>query len=153
MNNRPLLSAVTVFLGVALSAAAAAQSSQELPRQKVLGIGGLFFKADNPGRLAEWYETHLGISIVPRSAEQKPWRQDAGPTAFVPFSKNTTYFGRPEQGWMVNFRVADLKAMVAQLRAAGVTVEDPKSYPNGDFARLHDPEGNPIELWEPKEPK
>jgi glyoxylase I family protein len=153
MNNRPLLSAATVFLVVALSAAAAAQSPQEVPKQKVLGIGGLFFKSENPGRLAEWYETHLGITIVPRSYEQKPWRQDAGPTAFAPFSKNTTYFGKPEQSWMVNFRVADLKAMVAQLRAAGITVEDPKSYPNGDFARLHDPEGNPIELWEPKEPK
>jgi predicted enzyme related to lactoylglutathione lyase len=54
---------------------------------------------------------------------------------------------------MVNFRVADLKAMVAQLRAAGVTVQEPESYPNGDFARLHDPEGNPIELWQPRERK
>jgi len=71
----------------------------------------------------------------------------------IPFEKDTTYFGKPTQSWMVNFRVADLKAMVAQLRAAGVTVEEPQSDPNGDFARLHDPEGNPIELWEPKEPE
>lgn len=53
---------------------------------------------------------------------------------------------------MINFRVADLAAMVAELRAAGVTVEEPQSDPNGDFARLHDPEGNPIELWQPKQP-
>jgi glyoxylase I family protein len=53
---------------------------------------------------------------------------------------------------MVNFRVADLKAMVAQLRAAGIEVEEPTSYPNGDFSRLHDPDGNPIELWEFKQP-
>src|SRR4029077_6386861 len=93
--------------------------------------------------------THLGISPVPTSQGQEPWHQDAGPTAFAPFKKDTSYFGRPEQGWMVNFRVADLKAMIAQLRAAGIAVDDPQSYPNGDFARLHDPEGNSIELWEP----
>jgi glyoxylase I family protein len=121
--------------------------------QKVLGIGGLFFKSDDPERLAKWYETHLGISLVPTSYEQKPWHQEAGPTAFAPFKKDTQYFGRPEQAWMINFRVADLEAMIAQLRAAGITVEDPKSYPNGDFARLHDPEGNPIELWQFKQPE
>ena len=121
--------------------------------QKVLGIGGFFFKSENPEQLAKWYETHLGISLVPTTDEQRPWHQEAGPTAFAPFKKDTTYFGRPEQGWMINFRVADLKAMVAQLRAAGITVDEPTSYPIGDFARLHDPEGNPIELWEPKEPE
>ena len=94
--------------------------------------------------------TYLGISLVPTSAEQKPWHQDAGPTAFAPFKKDTKYFGDPEKNWMINFRVADLKAMIAQLRAAGVAVGEPQSYPNGDFARLRDPEGNPIELWQPK---
>jgi catechol 2,3-dioxygenase-like lactoylglutathione lyase family enzyme len=54
---------------------------------------------------------------------------------------------------MINFRVADLAAMAVQLRAAGITIEDPQSYPNGDFARLHDPEGNPIELWQSKDPE
>ena len=120
--------------------------------QKVLGIGGLFFKSEDPDELAKWYETHLGISLVPKSYGEDPWQQDAGPTVFAPFSKDTTYFGRPEQLWMINFRVADLKAMVAQLRAAGITVEEPASYPNGLFSRLHDPEGNPIELWEPQDP-
>lgn len=119
--------------------------------QKVLGIGGLFFKSENPERLAQWYQTHLGIPVIPTSYEEEPWRQEAGPTAFAPFMKDTEYFGRPEQSWMVNFRVADLKAMVAQLRAAGITVEDPQSFPNGDFARTHDPEGNPIELWQFKQ--
>ena len=120
--------------------------------QKVLGIGGLFFRAENPDQLAKWYETHLGITVVPKSYDEQGWTQEAGPTAFAPFKRDTTYFGRPEQGWMVNFRVADLAAMVAQLRAAGITIEDPQSYPNGDFARLHDPEGNPIELWQEKQP-
>jgi glyoxylase I family protein len=121
--------------------------------QKVLGIGGLFFKAQDPDALAKWYETHLGISRVPSDYDQKPWLQEAGPTAFAPFKKDTTYFGKPEQSWMINFRVADLKAMVAQLRAAGITVGEIQSFPNGEFARLQDPEGNPIELWESKTAK
>jgi predicted enzyme related to lactoylglutathione lyase len=62
----------------------------------------------------------------------------------------TKYFGSPQQAWIVNFRVRSLDAMVAQLRASNVAVEvDREKYPNGRFARLHDPEGNPIELWEP----
>jgi predicted enzyme related to lactoylglutathione lyase len=120
--------------------------------QKVLGIGGLFFKSSDPERVAKWYETHLGITVVPTSYEAECWRQEAGPTVWAPFKKDTTYFGKPEQAWMVNFRVADLQAMVAQLRAAGIEVEEPTSYPNGDFSRLHDPDGNPIELWEFKQP-
>jgi len=117
--------------------------------QKVLGIGGLFFRADNPQGLARWYETHLGISLVPTSYEQEPWHQDAGPTVFAPFEKDTSYFGNAEQAWMINFRVADLEAMAAQLCAAGIPVGEIESHPNGKFARIHDPQGNPIELWEP----
>ena len=120
--------------------------------QKVLGIGGLFFKSSDPDRIATWYQTHLGINVVPTSYDGECWEQEAGPTVWAPFKQDTTYFGRPEQAWMVNFRVADLKAMVAQLRAAGIEVEEPTSYPNGDFSRLHDPDGNPIELWEFKQP-
>lgn len=79
-----------------------------------------------------------------------PWRQEAGPTAFAPFPEATNYFGDSGKVWMINFRVRDLDAMTAQLRAAGIGVEpDLHSYPNGRFAGLHDPEGNPIELWEP----
>jgi len=73
----------------------------------------------------------------------------AGPTAFAPFAAATKYFGRAEQQFMLNFRVRNLDAMVAQLRRAGITVAvDPEKYPNGVFARLADPEGNPIELWQ-----
>jgi predicted enzyme related to lactoylglutathione lyase len=138
---------------IALGPACAAEPPPENNMQKVVGIGGLFFRSEDPARLAKWYETHLGVTRVPTDYDQTPWHQEAGPTVFAPFAKDTDYFGRREQGWMVNFRVADLKAMIAQLRAAGITVEDPQSYPNGLFARLHDPEGNPIELWEPKEPE
>jgi glyoxylase I family protein len=74
-----------------------------------------------------------------------------GPTVFAPFPDTTDYFGSPDRGWMINFRVRNLAAMVAQLEMARIKVKlDPKSYLNGRFARLHDPEGNPIELWESK---
>lgn len=69
----------------------------------------------------------------------------------TPFPDDTKYFGKSEQDWMVNFRVRNLGAMVKQLAAAAITVTvDPIEYPNGKFARLHDPEGNPVELWEPR---
>ena len=121
-------------------------------KEKVTGIGGVFFRARDPQALAQWYEKHLGITRVPTDYETQPWMQLAGPTVFAPFSSTTSYFGRPEQQWMINFRVGDLDAMVQQLRAAELEVKvDSTVYPNGRFARLHDPEGNPIELWEPKD--
>jgi predicted enzyme related to lactoylglutathione lyase len=121
--------------------------------EKVTGFGGLFFRARDPDALAAWYEANLGVARVPTSYDMQPWRQEAGPTVFAPFEQNTDYFGRDEQTWMVNFRVNDLDAMVAQLRANGVEATvDPETHPNGRFARLHDPEGNPIELWEPATP-
>jgi predicted enzyme related to lactoylglutathione lyase len=120
--------------------------------EKVTGIGGIFFRADDTEKLAVWYEQHLGVSPVPSDYEQQPWQQQAGATVFAPFARDTEYFDRDSQQWMINFRVADLDAMVVQLLAAGIKVAvDDNTYPNGRFARLHDPEGNPIELWEPAE--
>jgi glyoxylase I family protein len=101
--------------------------------------------------MAQWYKEHLGIDLVPADYNQKPWSQEAGPTAFAPFPADSDYFGDAAKQWMINFRVNNLDAMVKQLRATGIAVKvDPENYPNGRFARLHDPEGNPIELWEPK---
>ena len=120
--------------------------------ETVTGIGGLFFRAKDPATLGQWYLNHLGISLSPTSYDQAPWSQAAGPTVFAPFPEDTDYFGRPQQAWMVNFRVDNLDRIVAQLRSAGIVVTvDPREYPNGRFARLHDPENNPIELWEPGE--
>jgi predicted enzyme related to lactoylglutathione lyase len=117
----------------------------------VLGIGGLFFRAKDPKSLAKWYLDNLGINLIPKSYSDTPWKQEAGTTAFAPFSMTSKYFGDPTKVWMVDFRVRNLDAMVAQLQAAGSVVKvDPEAYPNGRFARLTDPEGNPIELWEPK---
>jgi glyoxylase I family protein len=118
--------------------------------EKVTGIGGFFFRARDPEALARWYQENLGVAPVPSSYDEQAWQQDAGPTAFSPFPEATDYFGDLKRTWMINFRVRSLDAMAAQLRAAGIDVDiDPQHYPNGRFARLHDPEGNPIELWEP----
>jgi glyoxylase I family protein len=133
------------------SAAAPSEAPQtKQPKERVLGIGGLFFRSRDPDALAQWYQLHLGIDPVPTEYKQPVWQQAAGPTVFSPFPMATKYFGSLQQAWMVNFRVRSLDAIVAQLRASNITVEiDPEKYPNGRFARLHDPDGNPIELWEP----
>jgi glyoxylase I family protein len=118
-------------------------------REAVVGIGGVFFRAHDPKMLAQWYRQHLGIGLTPTGSEQKSWEQEAGPTAFQPFSEKSDYF-EPEKPWMLNFRVRNLDRMVQQLQADGIQVKvDPEKYPYGRFARLHDPEGNPIELWQP----
>ncbi len=121
--------------------------------EKVTGVGGVFFRSRDPAALARWYADRLGVAPTPTSYDDRPWWQEAGPTVFSPFPEQTDYFGTTNRQWMINFRVRDLQAIVAQLRGDGIAVSvDPEPYPNGRFARLHDPEGNPIELWEPKAP-
>ena len=135
-------------LAEAAEAVTSAESGQTM--EKVLGIGGLFFRAKDPVSLGRWYKDHLGIALTPTSYADQPWRTEAGVTLFSPFPEASHYFGDPKQMWMVNFRVRDLDKMATQLKAAGIAVDiDPKVYPNGRFARIHDPEGNPIELWQP----
>ncbi|HET7106742.1 MAG TPA: VOC family protein [Candidatus Acidoferrum sp.] len=120
--------------------------------EKVTGIGGFFFRAKDPKALMVWYKEHLGISLIPTSAGQSPWQQEAGATAFAAFKETSSYFD-VQKGWMMNFRVRSLDKMAAQLQAAGAEVKiDPQTYPNGRFAHLKDPEGNPLELWEPGKP-
>ena|ERR1041385_6577665 len=120
--------------------------------ERVTGIGGLFFRARDPKALKQWYKNNLGIGSLPGTPEDSGWEQQAGVTAFEPFPEKTAHFGNPAQMWMVNFRVGNLDAMAKQLQANGIEVTiDATAYPYGRFARLHDPEGNPIELWEPKD--
>ena len=117
--------------------------------EQVLGIGGFFFRAKDPEALGRWYRTQLGMGMAPSQYTEPPWRQNGGMTVFGPFPEDTEYFGDPAKSWMINFRVRDLDAIVTQLRKAGVKVDvDPEAYPNGRFASLKDPEGNPIQLWE-----
>jgi glyoxylase I family protein len=144
---------VLLFLAAASSAtlAAATSASESMPMEKVLGIGGFFFRSADPKALAAWYQDNLGVAPIPADYNAKPWQQEAGPTAFAPFPRDTKYFGAATQMFMLNFRVRDLDKMAAQLEAKGITVKvDAETYPNGRFAHLHDPDGNPIELWQPK---
>jgi glyoxylase I family protein len=144
-------------LGLAVAAVAAAQANAaelqprgEKVMERVAGIGGFFFRSKDPAALAKWYEDNLGVTRTPEDYDGKPWRQEAGTTVFAPFTQDTKYFGDMRLQWMVNFRVRDIDKMAAQLRANGTAVEiDPETYPNGRFAKLADPEGNPIQLWQP----
>jgi len=118
--------------------------------ERVTGIGGLFFRAQDPELLSAWYADHLGVVRVPESYETPPWWQQAGPTVFAAMPSAADALGGADRQWSVNFRVADLDAMVGQLRDAGIRVDvDPEAYPNGRFAMLQDPEGNVVQLWEP----
>lgn len=118
--------------------------------ERVTGIGGVFFRASDPDSLSKWYERHLGVECPPPTYEQRPWDQEAGPTVFSPFPFDSEHFQRPDQQWAINFRVRDLDAIVAQLRASDINVDvHGETYPNGRFADLTDPEGNPVQLWEP----
>lgn len=121
----------------------------------VLGIGGLFFRARDPEALGDWYRQHLNVGpgcVAPAGgdADDMCWMAEGGPIVFAPFPAESDYFAKDRQ-FMLNLRVTDLDQMVEQLRDSGVEVEtrDEWNDPNvGRFARIHDPEGNPIELWE-----
>ncbi len=114
---------------------------------RATGIGGLFFRAGDPAAQTDWYRRHLGIDM-----SESVWTQEAGPTVFAPFTRDSDYFPADRQ-WMVNFRVDDLPALITALKAAGITVETRPDWDGdgsyGHFARIHDPEGNPVELWQP----
>jgi glyoxylase I family protein len=117
--------------------------------ERVTGIGGMFFRADDPGQLAVWYARHLGIDPAPESYDTSSWWQQPGPTVFTGMPADSEHFGSG-RSWSINFRVADLDAMVRQLRAAGIHVDvDAETYPNGRFASLKDPENNVLQLWQP----
>lgn len=116
----------------------------------VTGIGGFFFRAKDPEGLRDWYVEHLGVGSAPHGL----WETGAGTSVFAPFAADSDYFAADRQ-WMLNLSVVDLDGLLAGLRAAGIEViTDPDwDMPGvGRFARLHDPEGNPIELWEPASP-
>ena len=115
--------------------------------ERVLGIGGYFLRAADPAALNAWYRDCLGLD----ADENGLWGPEPGPTVFATFESDTGYFGSAAQQTMLNFRVRDLDAMLAQLRAKGADVpEEPQDMDGvGRFAWVTDPEGNRIELWQP----
>ena len=115
--------------------------------ERVLGIGGYFLRAADPAALNAWYRECLGLD----ADEQGVWHQGEGPTVFATFESDTGYFGSREQQVMLNFRVGDLDAMLAQLRDKGANVagEAQEMEGVGRFGWVTDPEGNRIELWQP----
>jgi predicted enzyme related to lactoylglutathione lyase len=120
--------------------------------ERVLGIGGVFFKARDPVALAEWYRTQLGLPIASGATYGALASTAAGEqTVWSAFPADTEYFGASGQPQMINYRVRDLDAILAQLRAGGARVEDRvEEYDYGRFGWAYDPEGNRFELWEPR---
>jgi len=125
--------------------------------RRVTGIGGIFFKANDPEKLGEWYRKHLGLNVEEfggvtfrenEASAEGPKRQVC--TVWSPFPADTDYFAPSEKPFMINFRVPDLDTLLAQLRREGVKVDERTEESEfGYFGWAMDPEGNRIELWEP----
>lgn len=156
----PSIAALSFACGVAFESARARAVE---PAAHVTGIGGIFFKSHDPQGLAAWYREHLGIELTPETnAPGAPpnhgfeWREKDDPaktgmTVWGIFPQATKYFGAGLQPFMVNYRVDNLDRLLAQLRAAGVSVDSKvDDEPNGRFGWATDPEGNRFELWGPK---
>jgi predicted enzyme related to lactoylglutathione lyase len=158
----PCTIVLSFVLGMVLQSARGSGEATDATR--VTGAGGFFFKAQNPRKLGDWYRTHLGIALVPAGkGENSPqfysfhWREKdhpetIGATAFSIFPANTKHFGSSSSSFMLNFRVANLERLLAQLKREGVQVDDKivADESSGRFAHATDLEGNRIELWEPK---
>lgn len=123
---------------------------------KVTGIGGVFFRSKGDGKaLAEWYRKHLGLTLEPWGGAILKWPDDTsvdgGLTVWHVASSDSKWFSPSQSSFMINYRVDDMEGLLAQLRAAGVAIiTGPESHENGTFAWIMDPDGNKVELWEPK---
>lgn len=122
--------------------------------RRVTGIGGVFFKSRDPKALGEWYRTHLGLKVEDWGGVAFRWSDDnaagVGTTIWSPFKEDTSYFAPSASPFMLNFRVEDLHALLAALRAEGCTVDEKvEESEHGKFGWVMDPEGNRVELWQP----
>lgn len=124
---------------------------------RITGIGGIFFKGRNPDELSAWYRDHLGIEVQEGNMSIFQWREHDQPeseamTVWSIFPADTTYFGPGSAPYMINYRVADLDAVLEELRAEGVQIDEKREDSEyGRFAWIFDPDGNRIELWQPPE--
>ncbi len=152
----------TIFTTLAFTATFAAgyalksMNAVQQPAAKVTGIGGIFFKCKDPKALREWYKVHLGFETNSYGSVFE-WRQGGdstqrGFTQWSPFNEKTKYFEPSTKEFMINYRVANLEALVEQLKKEGVTVTDKiESVEYGKFVHIIDLEGNKLELWEPND--
>ena len=130
------------------------QTDEPTTAKKVTGIGGIFFKCKDAAAIRDWYKTNLGLNTNPYGTVFE-WYQGAdstrkGFTQWSPFKETTKYFEPSTKDFMINYRVENLEALVAELKNNGVTVLDTiESYDYGKFVHILDPESNKIELWEP----
>ena len=157
MTRRTCCTAVAVaFLAGAATGRVATQAPEpsQLPTERVTGIGGVFFKAKDRAALARWYRDHLGVETR-EGRTIFEWREHHDPssialTVWALFPDTTKYFSPGTATFMVNYRVRNLDRMIAQLQARGVAVDPIVTEEAGRFAWVIDPEGNRIELWEPR---
>jgi catechol 2,3-dioxygenase-like lactoylglutathione lyase family enzyme len=119
---------------------------------KVTGVGGIFFKSRDPAALAAWYRERLGIDVQSWGGAAFRWREGApdgaGTTVWSPFKHDTTYFEPGTKDFMINLRVDDLDAMVAELEAKGIAILGRQDEDYGRFAWILDPDGVKVELWQ-----
>ena len=153
--NTLLYVTIVITLGcVVAQRNATAEEGESMAR--VTGIGGVFFLSRGEGKaLSSWYEKHLGMRLEEFGAAILKWEddtaEDKGITVWHVADRDSDWFSPSESTFMINYRVDDLEAMVEQLTAAGIDIlQGPEYHENGAFAWIMDPEGNKIELWEPK---
>ena len=153
----PTLALIASFcFGFAFKSIIENKDNHQTTLKRVTGIGGIFFKCKDPKKLREWYQTHLGLNTNPYGSVFE-FRQGAEPTKkgfsqWSPFDEKTKYFEPSTREFMINYRVADLKALVSELKKEGVTLTDTmETYSYGKFVHIMDLEGNKIELWEPND--
>ncbi|MEO6131625.1 MAG: VOC family protein [Saprospiraceae bacterium] len=148
--------AMTFALGFAFNSFTSKTNMAQQPIKKVTGIGGIFFKSKDPKKMRAWYAANLGLNTNEYGAVFE-WRQGAdttrkGFTQWSPFKESTHYFEPSTKDFMINYRVADLEGLVAELKNAGVTITDTiESYDYGKFVHIMDLEDNKIELWQPND--
>ncbi len=146
--------ATSFGFGFAFNTVLTKTTKKQIKMKRVTGIGGVFFKCNDPEKIKQWYKTHLGFDTDQYGAKFE-WREDEdstkkGSTIWSPFPEKTKYFEPSSRDFMINYRVENLEALVEELKKEGVTVLDKiEAYDYGKFVHILDVEGNKIELWEP----
>jgi len=149
-----LLSAVSFLSGFAVKTLQTSKTDKTSTMKRVTGIGGVFFKCKDPKEMTAWYAKHLGLNTNPYGASfewyEAPDSTKKAQTQWTPFPETTKYFAPSESGFMINYRVENLEALVEELKKEGVTIVDKmETFDFGKFIHILDLEGNKIELWEP----